>query len=49
MLTTQLIHLQSLYEIICESEEPEIIRRALAAMTSTSAGIEYLAMNPITM
>jgi hypothetical protein len=49
MLRTQLIHLQTLYEIVCESDEPDIIRRALAALTSTPAGIEYLAMNPITI
>jgi hypothetical protein len=48
MLQTQLIHLQTLYEIMCESEEPDIIRKALAALTSTSAGIQYLEMNPIT-
>lgn len=49
MLETQLKLMQALYEIICESEEPEIIRRALSALTSTEAGIEYLTLNPITV
>lgn len=42
-----LIYIQTLYGIICDSEEPETIRRALAALTSTPGGIEYLQMNPI--
>lgn len=49
MLATQLIHLQTLYAIVCESEEPDIVRRALAALTATPAGLEYLALNPITL
>jgi hypothetical protein len=49
MLHTQLIHLQALYEIVCDSDEPETIRKALAALTSTPSGCEYLAMNPITL
>lgn len=49
MLTTQLIHLQTLYAIVCESDEPDTVRRALAALTATDAGIEYLRMNPITL
>lgn len=43
----QLIVLQALYEVILESEEPDIIRKALAAMLATAPGREYLAMNPI--
>lgn len=49
MLETQLMHLQTLYEIVCESEEPDTIRKALAALTSNDAGLDYLRMNPITM
>ena len=45
----QIIALQTLYEIVMESDEPEIIRKALAALTSTPAGREYLEMNPITV
>lgn len=49
MLETQLVHLQALYEIVCESDEPEIMRKALSALTATPAGLQYLAMNPITI
>ena len=45
----QIIALQTLYEIVMESNEPEIMRKALAALTATEAGREYLAMNPITV
>jgi len=38
-----------LYEIICSSDEPETIRKALAALTSTDSGIEYLRMNPLAL
>lgn len=48
MLETQLVYVQCLYEIMLESEEPDIIRRALAALTSTEAGRQYLEMNPVT-
>jgi hypothetical protein len=38
-----------LYEILCSSDEPETIRKALAALTSTDSGIEYLRMNPLAL
>lgn len=46
---TCLILLQSLYEIVCDSDEADIVRKALSALTSTSAGRQYLEMNPITV
>ena len=49
MLETQLIMLQALYEIVMDSEEPDIIRKALSAITSTAEGRQYLEMNPITV
>lgn len=49
LLTTQLIYLQTLYAIVCDSEEPDTIRRAFAALTSTEAGLDYLRINPITV
>lgn len=49
MLETQLVFVQSLYEIICESDEPETIRRALAALTSTQAGRDYIKLHPFTI
>lgn len=48
-MEAQLIMLQTLYEIIMESEEADIIRKALSALTATPAGREYLEMNPITV
>jgi hypothetical protein len=47
MLENQLLFIEALYAIVCDSEEPEIIRRALSALTNTEAGRNYLAMNPI--
>lgn len=49
MLETQLVFVQALYEIVCESDEPETMRKALSALTSTEAGRQYLQMNPITV
>ena len=40
---------EALYEILCESQEPEIVRKALAALTCTPEGIEYLRMNPLAL
>lgn len=45
----QLLVLQTLYEIVMESDEPEIIRKALSALTATAEGRQYLEMNPITV
>lgn len=49
MLATQLVHLEALYQIVMESDEPEIVRRALAALTSTEAGLDYIRLNPFTV
>ncbi len=49
MTEANLAFMQCLFEIVCESEEPETIRKALAALTNTPGGIEYLQMNPITL
>lgn len=49
MMEFQLLVLQTLYEIVMESDEPEIIRKALAALTATAEGRQYLEMNPITV
>lgn len=49
MAETNLLLLQALHEILCESEEAETVRKALAAMTSTPEGIEYLRMNPLAL
>lgn len=47
LLETQLVYLQTLHTIVCESDEPETVRSALAALTNTEAGLDYLRMNPI--
>jgi hypothetical protein len=47
ILADQLRFLQALHEVVSDSEEPETIRVALSALTSSNAGIEYLRMNPI--
>lgn len=49
IMEMQLRYLEALYRIVCDSDEPETIRVALAALTGTSAGREYLEMNPITV
>lgn len=47
ILENQLLYIETLYRIVCDSEEPETIRQALAALTRTEEGRAYLAMNPI--
>lgn len=49
IVETNLKLMQTLHEILCDSEEPETIRKALAALTSTPEGIEYLRMNPLAL
>lgn len=49
MAEQQLRYLEALYAIVCDSGEPDIIRMALAALTGTAAGREFLEMNPITV
>lgn len=49
MAEQQLRYLEALYAIVCQSDEPETIRMALAALTGTPAGREFLEMNPITV
>jgi hypothetical protein len=47
MLESQLRYLGALHEIVCDSDDPDAIRVALSALTSTDNGIEYLRANPI--
>ncbi len=47
ILQDQLRFLEALYEIINCSEEAEVVRVAIAAMTSTEAGRAFLTANPI--
>lgn len=47
MLESQLRYMDALREIICDSDDPDAIRIALNALTTTENGIEYLRQNPI--
>jgi hypothetical protein len=45
-LSEQLVLVQALYNIAHESEEAEIVRLAVAAMTNTTVGLTYLQAHP---
>lgn len=47
MLESQLRYLAALHEIVSDSSDPDAVRVALSALTSTDNGIEYLRANPI--
>lgn len=47
ILEAQLRYLQALHEIASSSTDADSVREALAALTSTENGIEYLRQNPI--
>ncbi|MGE3487403.1 MAG: hypothetical protein AB7L09_22005 [Nitrospira sp.] len=47
ILEAQLRYLQALHAIVNDSTDPDAIREALSALTSTDNGIEYLRQNPI--
>lgn len=49
MLETQLILIETLYEIMCESDDANTVRHCLAALTNTEAGLRYLELHPITL
>lgn len=44
-----LILAESLYNIFMDSDEPETIKLAAAALTNTDAGRQYLMDHPITL
>lgn len=49
MMGDQLRLLEALYEIALSSEEAEMVRVAMAALTGTSAGLAFLTAHPITL
>lgn len=49
MLQDQLRMLEALYEIMLSSEEADIVRVSMQALTSTEAGRAFLAVHPITL
>lgn len=48
-LQDALILVEALYEIAVESEEVDIVRRAMSALTVTQAGLVYLRQHPIVL
>lgn len=49
MMGDQLRLLEALYEIALSSEEAEMVRVAMQALTGTSAGLSFLSTHPITL
>lgn len=49
MMGDQLRHLEALYEIAMSSDEPEMVRVAMAALTGTQSGMSFLGTHPITL
>jgi hypothetical protein len=45
----QLIFMEALYEIAAASNDAEIVRVAVQALTRTQAGLTYLSANPMVM
>lgn len=49
MMGDQLRMLEALFEIAQSSQEAEMVRVAMAALTGTSAGLSFLQTHPITL
>lgn len=49
MMGDQLRHLEALYEIVMSSDEPDMVRVAMAALTGTQSGMSFLSSHPITL
>lgn len=49
MMSDQLQHLEALYEIMMSSNEPDMVRTALAALTRTTSGLAFLQAHPVTL
>lgn len=47
MMEDQLKMLEALYEIVMSSEEAEMVRVAIQALTTTQAGVTFLQTHPI--
>ena len=48
-LQDSLVLVEALYEIALESEEADIVRQCMTALTNTEAGIVYLRAHPFTL
>lgn len=49
MIKDTLILCQALYSVVLDSEEVEIVRIALSALTNTEVGQSYLRAHPVTL
>ena len=49
VITEQMTLLEALHEIAAESHDADAVRRAVAGLTHTRAGIAYLATHPVTI
>lgn len=49
MMGDQLRLLEALYEIALSSNEAEMVRVSMAALTGTQAGLSFLSTHPITL
>jgi len=47
LLTSQLIHVEALFEIAVESTDADMVRRAIAGLQATEAGRAYLMAHPL--
>lgn len=49
MMGDQLRLLEALYEIAMSSDDAEVVRVAMQALTGTTAGMSFLSLHPITL
>lgn len=47
LMTDRLVMIEALFEIATESNDADIVRRAVAGLQATHAGKHYLAANPL--
>ena len=47
LLTSQLLHVEALFEIATESTDADMVRRAIAGLQATPAGRAYLMTHPL--
>lgn len=47
LLTAQFVNIEALFEIAVESEDANIVRRAIAGLQATPGGRAYLMQHPL--
>ncbi len=45
--TSQLVHIEALFEIATESQEADIVRRAIAGLMATPGGRQFMMIHPL--